>query len=97
MLQPAIKPTYFRVGASDIPSFDGQPSTIIARKTDSALASFASVDKLEYSLLIGGERFLFCNELLSPLGIFPRGAFSSKELESCGLISESLRSARKDR
>lgn len=82
---------------SYIPSFDGQPSAIIARKTDLALASSASIDKLEYFMLIGGERSLLCNKLLSPLSIFPRGAFSSKVFESsCGLINDSLRSAPND-
>jgi len=70
---------------------------MIARRTDLALASSASVDKLEYFMLIGGERSLLCNELLSPLSISPRGAFSSKVFESsCGLINDSLRSAPND-
>lgn len=88
--------TYFKIVSTVIPSFDGQPSAIIACKTDSALASFASIDKLENCLLIGGERSLLRNKLLSPLSIFPRGDFSSKVLESCGSIADSLRSAHND-
>ena len=87
---------YFKVVSTVIPSFDGQPSAIIARKTDLALSSFASVVKLEYSALIGGERSLLCSKLLSPLSNFPRGAFSFKVLESCALINNSLGSAPND-
>ena len=94
-LHSPFNSTYFRAVSTVIPSFDGQPSAIIARKTVSALASFASIGKLEYFSLFGGERSLLCNKLLSPLTILPRGAFPSNEVESFGSIDGSLRSARK--